>query len=80
MENKSFQIDANILASKKKSNRSINKKNSNRKPKKKNNFFLIVIIIFILTLIGLIFWIKNINNNLMSHLQITKNNPQFKLN
>lgn len=67
MENKSFQIDANILASKKKSNKSINKKNSNRKPKKKNNFFLIVIIIFILTLIGLIFWIKNINNNLIKN-------------
>ena len=65
MENKSFQIDANILANKKKSNKSTNKKNNTRKPKKQNNFFLIIIIIFISILIGLIFWIKNISNNLI---------------
>lgn len=65
MENKSFQIDANILANKKKNNKSTNKKNNTRKAKKKNNFFLVVIIIFISTLIGLIFWIKNVNNNLI---------------
>ena len=64
MENKSFQIDANILANKKKSNKPLNKKNNTRKPKKRNNFFSIVIIIFVLT-IGLTFWIKNVNNNLI---------------
>ncbi len=65
MENKSFQIDANILANKKKSNKSINKKSNTRKPKKRNNFFLIGSIIFISILIGLIFWIKNLNDNLI---------------
>ena len=65
MENKSFQIDANILANKKKSNKSINKNSNTRKPKKKNNFFLIGSIIFISILIGLIFWIKNLNDNII---------------
>lgn len=69
MENKSFQIDANILANKKKSNKSTNKKNNTRKPKKKNSFFFIVSIVFIL-LVGLIFWIKNINNNLIKNFSV----------
>ena len=65
MENKSFQIDANILANKKKSNKPVNKKNNIKKPKNKNSFFLVSSVLFILILIGLIFWIKNLNNNLI---------------
>ena len=56
MENKTFQIDSNIITNKKKSNKSVNK-NKNTK-KNKNNSFLKFFILFILILIGLIFWIK----------------------
>lgn len=65
MGNKPFQIAANILPNKKKSNKSINKSNNSNKPKKKNNFLLTCFIIFILLLIGLIFGIRNLNDNLI---------------
>lgn len=65
MENKIFQIDSNILSNKKKSNRTINKKSNIKKVKGKNNFFLKVLIIIILVIIGLIFWIKELNNTLI---------------
>lgn len=61
MANKTFQIDANILSNKKKTTKSRNTK----KPKKKNNFFLIGSIFSLLIVIGLIFWIKNLNDNLI---------------
>ncbi len=61
MANKTFQIDANILSNKKKTIKSRNTK----KTKKKNIFFMIGSIIFILIVIGLIFWIKNLNDNLI---------------
>lgn len=65
MENKTFQIDANILPNKKKSVRVANKKNNVKKPKKKNSFFSIYFIFFVLILVGLAFWIRNSNNNLI---------------
>ena len=61
MANKTFQIDANILSNKKKTTKSRNTK----KPKKKNNFFLIGSIFSLLIVIDLIFWIKNLNDNLI---------------
>ena len=39
MENKSFQIDANIVSNRKKTNKSTNKNSTNRKPSKKSNSF-----------------------------------------
>lgn len=65
MGNKTFQIDANILPNKKKSNKPTNKSNNSKKPKKKNSFFLTSFILFILISIGLIFWIRNFNDNLI---------------
>lgn len=61
MANKTFQIDANILSNKKKSNKSPNTKKS----KKKNTFFIKAFIIFILIVIALILLIKNSNSNLI---------------
>ena len=37
MENKTFQIDSNIISNKKKSNKSVNKNSNNKKTKSKNN-------------------------------------------
>lgn len=65
MANKPFQIDANILPNKKKSNKTANKPNNSNKAKKKSSFFLTGFILFILVLIGLIFWIRNFNDNLI---------------
>ena len=58
MENKTFQIDSNIISNKKKSNKSVNKNSNNKKTKSKNNIFFKSLIFFILIVIGLIFWIK----------------------
>ena len=62
MENKSFQIDSNIILNKKRNNKSINKNTNSKKEKKssKNNL-LIVFLSIILLLIGFIFWIKKNN-------------------
>ena len=58
MENKTFQIDSNIITNKKKSNKSVNKNSNNKKTKSKNNIFFKSLVFFILIVIGLIFWIK----------------------
>ena len=58
MENKTFQIDSNIISNKKKSNKSVNKNSNNKKTKSKNNIFFKSLVFFILIVIGLIFWIK----------------------
>ncbi len=55
MENKTFQIDSNIITNKKKSNKSVNKNSNKQKTKNKNNIFLKSFILFILIVIGLIF-------------------------
>lgn len=65
MGNKPFQIATNILPNKKKSNKSINKFNNSNKAKNKNSFFLAGFVLFVLVLIGLIFWIRNFNDNLI---------------
>ncbi len=62
MENKSFQIDSNIIPNKKRNNKSINKNTNSKKEKKgsKNNFFIVFLSVILLC-IGLIFWIKKNN-------------------
>ncbi len=61
MENKTLQIDKDILSNKKKSNKPSTKINNSRKVKKKNNFFFFALIIVILILVALVFWIQNLN-------------------
>ena len=65
MENKTFQIDGNILPNKKKNNKPITKTNTHKKTKKRNSFFFFFLIIVISILIALVFWIKNLNENLI---------------
>ena len=65
MENKNFQIDANIVSNRKKSNKSTNKNSTNRKPSKKSNFFLFTLLIIGLIAIALFFWIKDFNEKLI---------------
>lgn len=62
MENKSFQIDSNIIPNKKRNNKSINKNTNSKKEKKssKSNFFIVFLSVILLC-IGLIFWIKKNN-------------------
>ncbi len=59
LENKSFQIDANII-NKKRSNKPINKNSNLKKEKKssKNNFFIITFCFIVFLSIGLVFWIN----------------------
>lgn len=64
MENKNFQIDANIVSNRKKSNKSTNKNSNSRKPRKKSSFFLFSFIIVLIS-IALFFWLKNSNEKLI---------------
>ncbi len=64
LQNKSFQIDANIIANKKKNNRSINKKSNTKKSK--NNFFIKFFTV-ILILIILFLFLKNNNDTLIKN-------------
>jgi hypothetical protein len=63
LQNKSFHIDANIIANKNKNNRNTNKKSNTKKSK--NNFFIKFSFIVILILIVLFFFIKDINDALI---------------
>ncbi len=65
LQNKSFQIDANIIANKKKNNRSINKKSNTKKSK--NNFFIKFFFTVILILIMLFLFLKNSNDTLIKN-------------
>ncbi len=66
MENKGFQIDANILSRKKKNNNSSNRNNNIKKSKKKN-YFISILLIFISIIIGIFFYLEHINNILIKN-------------
>lgn len=67
MENKTFQIDANILG-KKKNSKTVNKKNNNPK-KPKNSIYIIV---FCLIFVGIIFFIWRHNNIILKDFNENK--------
>ena len=63
MDNKPFQIDSNILANKKKSNKIVKKNNT--KKTKTNKIFFSICTMIILLVVGFIFWIKDFSNDLI---------------
>lgn len=67
MENKTFQIDANILG-KKRSNKTINKKTNTPKKSKSSILFVLFCLIFI----GIVFFIWRYNNTIIKDFNENK--------
>jgi hypothetical protein len=65
LENKPFQIDANILSNKKKSNKSVNKNTNSNKTKKGTNRFFSFFSLCLIVIVGVGLFINYHKNNMV---------------